>query len=83
MADIIPLTMGTRDIQATDGEALTAAEVAECSAAVSLEGATAVEECTEECTEGCTGAVAINLNSVQGWAAARWRPYEYHEELEP
>jgi hypothetical protein len=67
MADIIPLTMGTRDIQATDGEAITAVEVAECSAAVSLEGATAVEECTE----GCTGAVAINIDSAKGWTAAK------------
>ena len=72
MADIIQLTTATRDIQATDGAAITADEATvDCSAAVSLEGATAVEECTE----GCTGAVAINLNSVKEWAAATQRPF--------
>ena len=62
MGDTIPLTTATGDIRATDG-AITAGGVVACSAEVPLEEAMAA-------VDG-TGAVAINLDSVKGWAAAK------------
>ena len=71
MADIIPLTMGTRDIQATDGEAITAVEVAECSAV-----ACSVEVYLEKAMAAVdrTGAVAIIDSVKDGPPLVRDRP---------
>jgi len=64
MADTILLIMAIGDIRATDG-AIPVAGMA-CSAEASLEQAMAA-------VDG-TGAVAINLDSIKRWAAAKQRP---------
>ena len=67
MADTIPLIIAIGDIRATDG-AIPVAVMA-CSAEASLGQAMAA-------VDG-TGAVAINLDSIKRWAAAKQRPCRY------
>jgi len=64
MADTFPLIMAIGDIRATDGAIPVA--VTACSAEASLGEAMAA-------VDG-TGAVAINLDSIKRWAAAKQRP---------
>ncbi len=64
MADTIPLIMAIGDIRATDGAIPVA--VTACSAEASLGEAMAA-------VDGM-GAVAINLDSIKRWDAAKQRP---------